>query len=108
MAAQSSTIYAAGGVVLELLESAGFQPTPRSSFDTWVNRYGLQVVAGIDPPAERVTRTLMTYGVRESMFVVDLRTMRIVNKYNGSVAGVPPSSVIAATARILELLRSGM
>ncbi|MFO0644749.1 MAG: hypothetical protein U0326_00770 [Polyangiales bacterium] len=55
-----------------------------------------------------MTRTLMTYGIRESLFVVDLRTMQIVNKFNGSVAGVGDSSITMGIARVLELLRSGM
>lgn len=50
----------------------------------------------------------MTYGIRESLFVVDLRTMQIVNKFNGSVAGVGDSSITMGIARVLELLRSGM
>ncbi len=101
-------VLAAGGAVVEILESTAFAFTPRTNLDAWINTYRLPVTAVIDPPAERVTRTLMTYGVRESLFVVDLRTMRIVNKFNGSVAGVGDSSITMGTARVLELLRSGM
>lgn len=99
---------AAGGMVLEILESTAGGFTPRTNLDAWVNTYRLPVSVAIDPPAERVTRTLMTYGIRESLFIVDLRTMRIVNKFNGSVAGIGDSSITMGIARILELLRSGM
>jgi len=50
------------------------------------------------------TRTLTTYGVRESTFIVDLATMVVVFKVNGSVAGVGPSGVAQAIPRMLELL----
>ena len=101
-------VLSAGGAIVEILESTAFAFTPRANLDAWINTYRLPVTAVIDPPAERVTRTLMTYGIRESLFVVDLRTMRIVNKYNGSVAGVGDSSVTMALTRVLELLRGGM
>ncbi len=91
--------------MVEVLESYSGGPVTRANLDAWVTTYGLRVTSVIDPPAERVTRTLSTYGIRESLFVVDLRTMRIVNKYNGSVAGVGASSVSMATERILQLLR---
>lgn len=99
---------AAGGAVVEILESTAFAFTPRANLDAWVNTYHLPVTSVIDPPDERVTRTLMTYGIRESLFVVDLRTMRIVAKFNGSVAGTGDSSITMGIARMLELLRSGM
>jgi hypothetical protein len=91
--------------VVEILVSYGGAPVTRGNLDAWVNTYGLRVTTVIDPPGERVTRTLATYGIRESLFLVDLRTMRIVHRYNGSVAGVGASSVAMATERILELLR---
>ena len=91
--------------MVEILESYSGGPVTRANLDAWVTTYGLRVTSVIDPPAERVTRTLSTYGIRESLFVVDLRTMRIVNKYNGSVAGVGASSVSMATERVLQLLR---
>ena len=95
-------------MVVEILESNVGGPVPRAQLDAWVNTYRIPVTAVIDPPDENVTRTLMTYGIRESLFVVDLRTMRIVNKYNGSVAGIGPSSITQGVTRILELLAGGM
>jgi len=89
---------------VEILQTYSFQPATRANLDAWVNTYRLRVTAVIAPPDERVTRTLTTYGIRETLFLVDLRTMRIVNRYNGSTAGVGPSSVPMATERILQLL----
>lgn len=89
---------------MEILQTYSFQPVTRANLDAWVNTYRLRVTAVIDPPDERVTRTFMTYGIRETLFLVDLRTMRIVNRYNGSTAGAGPSSVAMGTERILQLL----
>ena len=90
--------------MVEILQTYSFQPVTRANLDAWVNTYRLRVTAVIDPPEERVTRTFMTYGIRETLFVVDLRTMRIVNRFNGSTAGVGQSSVAMATERVLQLL----
>ena len=94
--------------MVEILESNAGGPVSRAQLDAWVNTYRIPVTALIDPPADNVTLTLMTYGIRESLFVVDLRTMRIVNKYNGSVAGIGPSSITQGVTRILQLLAGGM
>jgi hypothetical protein len=108
LAAQGQSVLDAGGVVIEILMTTSGGPSTRANLNAWVGTYGLRVGVVIDPPSLMMTRTLSTYGVRESLFVVDLRTMRIVNKYNGSVAGIGASSVTAGVNRTLELLRSGM
>lgn len=92
-----------GAVVLEVLAASSNAPAPRSQLDAWVNTYDLRVSAVIDPSGVG-TRTLNTYGIRESVFIVDLRTMVIVEKYNGSVAGIGPSGVAQALPRLRELL----
>ncbi len=93
-----------GAVVLQILATSSGLPAPRSQLDAWVNTYDLRISMVIDPPGVG-TRTLSTYGVRESVFIVDLRTMVIVEKYNGSVAGIGPSGVAQAIPRLVELLR---
>lgn len=82
----------------------GGRRAERPALDAWVNRFGLRVTALIDPPNVG-TRTLSTYGIRESAFIVDLATMRIVRKANGSVAGIGPSAVAMLAPAMLELLR---
>lgn len=94
----------AGGRVIQILMTNGGQRATRSALDAWVNRFGLRNTALIDP-AGVGTRTLNTYGVRESAFIVDVSTMRIVRKVNGSVAGIGPSAVAQILPTMLDLLR---
>ena len=91
------------GVVKCRMTNAGKRDT-RSNLDAWVNRCYLRITALIDP-AGVGTRTLSTYGVRESAFIVDLSTMRIVRRINGSVAGIGPSAISQIVPTLLDLLR---
>lgn len=95
---------AAGGRVIQILMTNGGQRATRSALDAWVNRFDLRITALIDP-AGVGTRTLNTYGVRESAFIVDLSTMRIVRKINGSVTGIGPSAISQIVPTLLDLLR---
>lgn len=96
----------AGGEIVEVLATNSFQPPTRRNLESWITAFNIPVTAVIDPPGVG-TRTFNAYGVRESTFIVDLRTMVIVRKINGSVAGVGPSGVAQAIPVILDLLRSG-
>ena len=94
----------AGGVIFEILSGyAGAVPT-RMQLDAWITTYGLRVTTVTDV-GEMVPRTIPTYGRRETLFIVDLRTMRIVNKYLGSTDGSGTSSIGMAVGRMLQLLR---
>lgn len=95
---------AAGGRVIQILMTNGGQRATRTALDAWVNRYELRITALIDP-AGVGTRTLTTYGVRESAFIVDLATMRVVRKVNGSVAGIGPSAIQQIVPTMLNLLQ---
>lgn len=94
----------AGGRVIQILMTNGGQRATRTALDAWVNRFGLHITALIDP-AGVGTRTLNTYGIRESAFIVDLSTMRVVRKINGSVAGIGPSAIEQIVPTMLDLLR---
>jgi hypothetical protein len=97
-------VIAAGGRVIQILMTNGGQRATRSALDAWVNRFDLRITALIDP-AGVGTRTLNTYGVRESAFIVDLSTMRVVRKINGSVTGIGPSAISQIVPTLLDLLR---
>jgi hypothetical protein len=94
----------AGGVIVEILATTSGRVPMRSELEGWINTYRLPVTTVMDP-AGVGTRTLNTYGIRESLFIVDLRTMRIVNKYLGDVSGQMPPSMSQGIPRMLELLR---
>ena len=88
---------------MEILESRSLGPASRADLDGCIRTYSLPVTALMDP-AGTGTRTLMTYGIRETVFIVDVTTMRIVRRFNGSVAGIGPSSISQALAEIMRLV----
>ena len=93
----------AGGVIVEILATRSGAPATRADLTTWVNNYRLPVTSLVDRPGTG-TVTLNTYGIRESAFIVDLATMRVVRKFNGSVAGVGASAIAQAIPEMLRLL----
>ncbi len=91
MGAQGKQVTDAGGAVVESLHTG--------NLDAWITAYSLSVttVSPIDPNQQLV-------GERETVFIVDLCTMKIVYKTQGSLAGIGDSSVKTAIAKILTLL----
>jgi hypothetical protein len=94
----------AGGTVIEILESTGLGPSTKADLDAWINAVSLKVTSLKDPDDAGTTVTLDTYGIRETVFLVDLSTMKIVDKYNGSLAGAGTSAVGQAIPTFLMLL----
>lgn len=97
----------AGGVVVEILGTRTGLATKKPDLDTWVNNYKLPVTSLIDSPAGSGTKTLTFFTVRETCVIVDVRTMKIVKKINGSTAGSGKSSVAQLVPEILALLAAG-
>lgn len=93
----------AGGVIVEILASKLGGPPTMMDLQAWINTYGLINTTVMDLPGTG-TVTLNTYGIRESAFIVDLTTMQVLVKINGSVAGVGASSVAQAIPMLLTLL----
>lgn len=94
---------AAGVLVVEILASDALNAggaASRMNLDSWITTYRLNVTAVRDPSG---TPTLMAYGRREYTFIVALSTMRIVERIDGSVAGVGDSSIRTALAHVLAL-----
>ncbi|MEI8256554.1 MAG: hypothetical protein WCJ30_12850 [Deltaproteobacteria bacterium] len=86
-----------------MLETKAFGPVARADLDAWVNTYGLHVTTVMDPPGTG-TVTFTTWGIRETAFIVDLTTMQILTKINGSTAGTGASAVGQAIPMLLTLL----
>lgn len=63
----------------------------------------MPITALHDPPGVG-TRTLDTYKRREYAFILDLRTMKILERIDGSVAGTGDSSFKQAVPKVLALL----
>ena len=93
----------AGGIIVEILTTRlGGAPT-KADLDTWVNTYKIPVTSVMDPPGTG-TKTFTAYGRRENAFVVDLKTMKILKKVSGSIAGIGDSSVKTGIAYLMPLL----
>jgi len=90
-------------VVVEILETNAFGPVSRTDLDAWINTFRLPITTVMDPPGVGL-RTFMTYGIRETVFIVDLATMRIVRRFNGSVAGIGPSAIAQAVTEVMRLM----
>ena len=93
----------AGGIVIEILETKFGGAVAKGDLDTWVNTYKIPTTSVMDPPGTG-TKTFDTWGRRENTFIVDLKTMKILKKISGSIAGIGDSSVKTGVAFILPLL----
>lgn len=84
----------AGGEVVESLDT-----TKTTDLDAWITAYNLSVTTVMPSvPGQQLV------GQRETVFIIDLCTMKIVYKTQGNLAGIGPSSITAAVTKILTLL----
>ncbi len=103
MAAQGKTVTDAGGVVVQILAARFGAPATKANLDTWVDTYKVPIHAMHDPPGVG-TRTLDTYKRREYAFIVDCKTMKILDRIDGSVFGTGDSSFKQAVPKLMTLL----
>jgi hypothetical protein len=90
-------------MVVEILETKYGGAPVRADLDAWITAYKIPVTSVIDPPGVG-TKTFDTYGRRENTFVVDLKTMKILKKVSGSIAGIGDSSVKQVVPYLMTLL----
>ena len=86
------------GVIIEVLETKIGSNPARSDLDAWINSYKIPVTSMKDPD-NAPNATFNALGIRETVFIVDLSTMKILTVINGSVSGVPPSSTCRSATR---------
>jgi hypothetical protein len=94
----------AGGTIVEILGTKSGGPVTKADLDAWIKAYSIPVTSVMDTPAGKSTTTLTFFGIRETCVIVDVKTMKIVKKVNGSVAGVGDSSVKQLIPQLLTLL----
>jgi hypothetical protein len=99
LGAQGPDVVKAGGAVVEILMT-GSPGAAHDGLDAWIEAYNLDVTT----VAPTDGFTMSELGVRETCFIVDLSTMKIVWKDNGSLAGIGDSSAKTGIAKILTLL----
>ncbi len=97
----------AGGVIIEILatntSTGTVQPASKADLDAWVTAYKLPVTSVRDPD-NLPKQTINALVQREYCYVVDLKTMKIVNLYMGSIIGVGTSAAQTAMNTVLSLL----
>lgn len=93
----------AGGAVLEILSAKSGAPTVQADLNAWVTTYNLSVSSFIDA-AGSPTAALKVATIRETVFIVQMPSMKIVWAVHGDTSGVKPNSVIAAGAEMHKLL----
>lgn len=94
----------AGGIIIEILASKQLSPQPtQADLRAWITKQKLIVHSLIDPPGS-ANVSLNAFGIRETAVIVDLKTMKILKKINGSTAGAPPSSIQQLLAEMLTLV----
>lgn len=94
----------AGGAIVEVLASKAGGAVKQADLEAWIKTYKLPVTSVIDSPPSVGTRTLTFFGIRETCVIVDVKTMKIVKKVNGSTAGAGDSSVKQLVPEMLKLL----
>ncbi len=87
-----------------MLGSKASGAVTKADLKTWVDNYKIPVISLIDSPPGADKKTLTFFGIRETCVIIDLRTMKIVKKVNGSTAGAGDSSVKQLIPEILKLL----
>jgi hypothetical protein len=103
MAAMGKQVVDAGGVIIEVLaDKAGLQPV-KADLDAWITTYSLPVTTVRDPDGMQ-NQTLNALVRREYTYVVDLKTMMILDIYIGSTNGTGISSAMTGMQTVLSLL----
>ncbi len=99
----AKTVIDAGGIIVQVLGSKlGAAPAPKD-LQVWVDTYKVTKTALMDPPGAG-TVTLTAFEVRETCVIIDLRTMVIVEKVNGSTTGSGISSVGQLLPKLVALV----
>ena len=99
MAANGKKVLDKGGIIIEILAELG----SRQNLDAWINTYMLTVTTVRDPDAMS-SQSIDALILREYNYIVDLKTMKIVDRMNGSVAGVGAPATTAGMNKMLQLL----
>jgi hypothetical protein len=104
--ARAASVEQAGGLVIEVLETAGFTTqADMTDLTYWVTNYMLKNTTVKDPDGTG-TPTLDFFGRRDQAYIVDLSTMTILQYIDGSIINATPSENSAGLAMdaLLKLL----
>jgi hypothetical protein len=97
------TVIDNGGLIIEVLVTYFFKEVAESNLRAWIDGNKLTVTSLMDPPGTGKTSEA-AFGIRETCLIVDLRTMKIVKKINGSITGSGDSSIKQMVPELLTLV----
>jgi hypothetical protein len=104
LAAKGKSVVDAGGIVVEILETKAGGPTAKGDLDAWITKSKLPVTSVIDPPGTG-TPTFTALGQRETTYILDLKTMKILRHIVGDTTGLVTPGVVQGINEILVLLK---
>jgi hypothetical protein len=82
-ATEGASVDQAGGILVEVLESASFTVPTKANLDSWAMKYMLQNTTVTDLSSGLTT--FMTLGHRDQAYIIDLTTMKIIKVFTGSI-----------------------
>lgn len=104
MVAQGPGIIDAGGKIVEILSTYALaQPTTQAHLDAWITAANLNVTAMIDGP-DSPKAALTAAGIRETAWIVEMPSMKIVWVSHGDVTGQQPPTIVEAATQMHTLL----
>jgi hypothetical protein len=104
LVAQGPGIVAAGGKIVEILSSYALgQATTVAHLDAWITTPNLNVTAMIDGP-DTPMAALTAAGIRETAWIVEMPSMKIVWMSHGDVTGQRPPTIVEAATEMHNLL----
>ena len=90
--------------MLEILSQNNSRgPASKTDLDAWIEAYNLDVSTMIDAPSTPMA-AIMAAGIRETVFIVEIPSMKILYVDHGDTSGRTASSIGAAVTKILALL----
>jgi hypothetical protein len=99
MAANGKAVLDKGGIIIEVMAHG----ETRANMDAWITTYKLPITTVRDPDNMQ-NQTLDALVLREYNYIVDLATMKIVDRMSGSTAGIGAPATTAGMNKMLQLL----
>jgi hypothetical protein len=103
LAANGKAILNAGGKVVEILSTHGFQTAVKADLDAWITTTNLNVTAMIDSPSTP-QGALKVATIRETAWIIEMPSMKIVWMRHGDVTGQAAPTIVEAEAQMHTLL----
>ncbi len=95
---------AKGVLLVEVLETKALAAPTVADLNAWITAYGIPVTSVIDSDPSSLA-SYDTYGRRENTFIVEIATMKILQKITGSTDGSGVSSFAQAVPIVEAMIK---